>query len=133
MAFGHVIWSELHTHDMKRAKAFYAAVMGWTYQSMPIPGNESLSYVMPQKDGAPVMAGFFPMEGPEWEGMPEHWMTYLSVPDVDAAVETARKQGGTIIREGFDIPGVGRLGVFRDSGGATIAVMTAVEEPPSPA
>jgi predicted enzyme related to lactoylglutathione lyase len=53
--------------------------------------------------------------------MPEQWVPYVSVDDVDSRVKQAVTAGARIMREPFDVPEVGRIAILRDSGGALIA------------
>ncbi|WP_371685873.1 VOC family protein [Nitratireductor sp. OM-1] len=54
-------------------------------------------------------------------------MSYLSVDDVDAALEKAKAGGASVMREPFDVPGVGRIAILRQPGGAVIGWMTPVD------
>jgi predicted enzyme related to lactoylglutathione lyase len=56
--------------------------------------------------------------------IPEHWLSYLSVDDIDKRVEKAKKAGATIMREPFDVPGVGRIAILKEPGGAVLGWMT---------
>ena len=120
---GDVVWSELNTHDMARAKAHYAAVMGWSYTEAETPDGP---YVMALKGDAPVMVGLFDL-GDKVPDVADHWITYVAVPDVDAAAAATETDGGTVLRAPFDMPGTGRIAVLKDPGGAPYGVMTMAE------
>jgi uncharacterized protein len=106
-AHGMVTWTELNTRDVARAKAFYAATLGWTFSSMPVNGAE---YTLIHSEAQPVMAGILDMNGlPGMKGMPEHWFTHIAVEYVDARAAKVLAAGGTFIRPPFDVPGVGRI------------------------
>jgi predicted enzyme related to lactoylglutathione lyase len=64
--------------------------------------------------------------GWRFEGMPEGWMPYLAVDDVDARVEKAVQAGAQLMRPIFDVPEVGRIAILREPGGAGIGWMTPV-------
>lgn len=64
------------------------------------------------------------MDGPQFEGVPPHWMTYIAVDDVDVALERTTANGGEIRAPAFDVPGVGRIGVISDPSGAVVSLMT---------
>jgi hypothetical protein len=117
---GTIIWSELNTRDAEAAKAFYGALCGWTFDAMPMP--DGTYWVC--KRGDTAAAGIFTMSGPAFEGMPEHWFSYIAVDDVDAALKTVTTAGGTIVRGAFDVPGVGRIAIIRDSRGGALGIMT---------
>jgi hypothetical protein len=52
------------------------------------------------------------------KGVPPHWVTYISVDDVDAAATKAQQLGGTILAPAFDVMDAGRMAVVRDPTGA---------------
>ena len=64
------------------------------------------------------------MNGPDFEGIPPHWFAYIAVDDVDARVAGATAEGATLLRPIFDIPGVGRIAILKDSVGAAIGWIT---------
>lgn len=122
---GHFHWNELMTRDAEKAKDFYAKTVGWTFGDMDM--GDGLTYWLAMVGDVPV-GGIFTMAGPEFEGAPEHWMSYLAVDDIDAVIEKARQNGATIMREPFDVPGVGRIAMLMEPGGAMIGWMTPADE-----
>jgi predicted enzyme related to lactoylglutathione lyase len=74
-------------------------------------------------NGQPA-GGIFDISGREFEGVPEGWMSYLAVDDVDARVAKATKAGAKIMKPAFDIPGVGRIVILTEPGGAGIGWIT---------
>jgi predicted enzyme related to lactoylglutathione lyase len=120
MSHGSFYWNELMTRDAEQAKKFYADVIGWTFEGMPMPHG---TYWVAKMDDKPV-GGLFPMSGGEFEGVPENWMSYLAVDDVDARLKKAKAAGATAMREPFDVPGVGRIAIVMQPGGAVIGWMT---------
>lgn len=119
-AHGTFYWNELMTHDPERATAFYREAIGWTFESMAMPNG---TYWI-AKAGEKPAGGVFTMSGPEFEGMPDHWMSYLAVDDVDARVTKAVAAGATVCRAAFNVPTVGRIAVLREPGGAMIGWIT---------
>ncbi len=119
---GHFNWNEFVTRDPERAKKFYADTIGWTYRPRPMEGGGT--YWVAMMDGVAV-GGIFPAEGPGYENMPDNWMPYLAVDDVDARAEAAVASGGKLMRV-FDIPEVGRLALIIQPGGAGIGWITPV-------
>ena len=51
-------------------------------------------------------------------------MAYIAVDDVDARMKKAQAAGAQLMRPIFDIPGVGRIAVLEEPGGAGIGWMT---------
>jgi predicted enzyme related to lactoylglutathione lyase len=120
-AHGHFHWNELMTRDVERAKRFYRDTIGWIFESMPMPDGRT--YWCAFIDGEPV-AGIFPLDAPEFDGVPEAWMPYLAVDDVDRRVEKAVKAGAKLMRPIFDVPDIGRIAILMEPGGTGIGWMT---------
>ena len=120
---GRFHWNELMTRDVERAKKFYAAALGWSFSAMPMPGG---TYWLAEMDGEPV-AGLFDISGGEYKGVPESWMPYIAVDDVDARVKKATKAGAKVMKKAFDVPGVGRIVILLEPGGAGVGWMTPAE------
>ena len=51
-------------------------------------------------------------------------MPYLAVDDVDKRVAKAVKVGAKLMKPIFDVPGVGRIAVLTEPGGAGVGWMT---------
>jgi predicted enzyme related to lactoylglutathione lyase len=113
-------WNELVTRDVEKAKKFYSATIGWTFDGMPMPDG---TYWVAKMGDKPV-GGLFPVAGPQWDGVPEHWMSYLAVDDVDARVKKAIAAGAKLMRPTFDVPGVGRIAILTEPGGAGVGWIT---------
>jgi len=118
---GTFYWNELMTRDVERAKKFYAQTIGWTFDSMPMPGGGA--YWLAKMDDEPV-AGIFDISSPEYSQVPESWMAYLAVDDVDARVQKAVQTGAKLMKPVFDVPDVGRIAILMEPGGAGIGWMT---------
>ncbi len=69
-------WHELSTWEPQTALAFYGRTLGWKFEAAPMP--DGVSYWIARKDGRPV-GGIFALTAPDYEGIPSHWMTYMSV------------------------------------------------------
>jgi uncharacterized protein len=117
---GTFYWNELMTRDVERAKNFYADTMGWSYDAMPMPGG---TYWLAKMGEQPV-GGIFDIGGPEYKGVAEGWMSYIAVDDVDARVQKAVKAGARLMKPIFDVPGVGRIAILTEPGGAGVGWMT---------
>ncbi|MCL4189219.1 MAG: VOC family protein [Rhodobacteraceae bacterium] len=118
---GTVWWSELMTRDVVAARDYYAAVCGWEWATMPMSDGD---YHVASRGGR-MIAGMMDITAmPGMEGVPPHWFTYLAVDDVDAAVARTRALGGSVHREPWDVPGVGRIAIVADPAGASVGLMT---------
>jgi predicted enzyme related to lactoylglutathione lyase len=117
---GSFYWNELMTRDAEAAKKFYGDTIGWTFDAMPMPDG---TYWVAKMGGTPV-GGIFTMNGPAFEGLQEHWVSYIAVDDVNARLKKLTAAGGKVHRDPFDIPNVGRIAIVEDPGGAVMAWMT---------
>jgi len=113
-------WNELITGDVATAKDFYGKTLGWTFEDMPMT-NGSYTLI---KLGDKMVGGILKKTA-EMGEMPDHWFTYVSVDDVDKRLAGVAKAGGKVMREPFDVPGVGRIGIVVDATGAAQGWMTA--------
>lgn len=112
--YGHFVWRELIATDVEKAKGFYGELCGWRFQDVQMPMG---TYTLIQNNGKEI-GGLMASPMP---GMPSHWMSYASVPEVDAAVERVKAHGGSVAAGPMDIS-VGRLAVVADPAGAHFTV-----------
>lgn len=104
-------WIDLTTSDVDRAKQFYGAVFGWTFETA---GEEYGGYVSAFSDGR-VVAGLM-RNDPQWNA-PDSWTTYLHTADAEATVEAATAAGGSNCGGVMDIPEKGRMAMMTDPAG----------------
>jgi predicted enzyme related to lactoylglutathione lyase len=123
---GQFFWNELRTRNAERAIKFYAETVGWSFDNSCTP--DGFSYWIAKHDGKPV-AGLFPLASPKFDSVPESWISFLAVDDVDARVVKAVKAGAELMMPLFDVPGVGRIAMLREPGGAGIGWITPVGAP----
>ena len=121
---GNFYWNELLTKDVEHAKRFYGDTVGWTFDKMPM--DDGATYWVAMMGGKPV-GGLFPTDRPGFEKLPEAWMSYLAVDDVDARVKKATAAGAKLMRPIFDVPNVGRIAILTEPGGAGVGWMTPVK------
>jgi len=119
---GTFYWNELMTRNVECAKKFYANTIGWSFDGMPMPSGGS-TYWVAKMDGESV-AGILDIGTPEFSQVPECWMSYLAVDDVDARAKKAVAAGAKLMKPIFDVPGVGRIAVLMEPGGAGVGWIT---------
>ena len=120
---GQFYWNELMTTDTDAATSFYTDVVGWGTDSMPMPGDGGGTYHLWTAGGNPA-GGMMKMDGPQFEGVPPHWMCYVNVADVDACAAKVEGAGGKVAAAPFDVPGVGRIAIIFDPTGAALGLIT---------
>jgi predicted enzyme related to lactoylglutathione lyase len=114
-------WVDLQTSDQEAAKGFYADLLGWDYDDVPV--GEGATYSMARLQGHSVAA----IGGLQGDEMPPHWNCYVTVADVDAAAARAKELGATVLAEPFDVFDAGRMAVFADPQGAVLSIWQAKE------
>ena len=127
---GSFIWYELITSDPDAAATFYADVVGWTVAPFDGPAvtqdgsGGGMDYrVFSAADVA--IAGLLRAPDP---AMKPGWLGYIGVDDVDASVAAVEQAGGAVHMAATDIPGVGRMALLADPGGAPFYVMRGAVE-----
>ena len=116
---GEFCWFELGTRDIGAALNFYTSLMNWGTVSHDM--GEMGTYYIFQLGGQDAAAGY-QMFGPQFEGVPSHWMPYVWVADVDSAAAKALELNGKIIASPMDVPNVGRMAFLQDPQGAPFAI-----------
>jgi hypothetical protein len=113
-------WADCTTTDPAAARKFYKAVLGW--DAVEVPAGEYGTYTMFKLDGEDV-AGMGEMR-PEMQeqGIPSHWMSYITVPDVDAMPEQVKNAGGAVVMPPMAVMESGRMMILKDPAGAQVAL-----------
>ena len=117
---GTFCWVELATSDARAAKAFYGELLEWNVADMPAGGD--MIYSMLKYKGKEV-AGLFEITAEmKSQGIPPHWLSYVSVASVDETATKAKSLGGKVIKDPFDVMDVGRMAVVQDPTHAVFAL-----------
>lgn len=126
---GAVWWSELQTADPVRARAFYAAVMGWTPKVVALadqtraPEGGEKEYTLFSSESREV-AGAILAEAAPGTTPEALWLTYIQVANVDLAALKAVELGGKLLEAPTDVPNTGRIAVIEDLEGVRVALIT---------
>ncbi|MCG6494478.1 VOC family protein [Kitasatospora sp. A2-31] len=113
-------WADAMVSDLDSTKAFYGAVLGWTFgESASEFGNYTTAY----SDGRAVAAVVPPMPGGE-EPQPA-WCLYFASPDAAATAERIRANGGEVLMGPMPVGDFGTMVLARDPGGVAFGVWQA--------
>jgi predicted enzyme related to lactoylglutathione lyase len=115
---GKFVWFELVTRDAKKAQAFYGEVLGWKVQPYPM-GAFTYEMILTGDTLDSMIGGY---ATPASDRQPSHWISYVSVDDVDATAKAAATNGGKVVEAPFDLPGVGRSARIADPQGAELSL-----------
>jgi predicted enzyme related to lactoylglutathione lyase len=120
---GTFCWVELGTTDGEAGKKFYTGLFGWGFNDSPV--GPDMVYTMLKRDGKDVGALYKMDKEMTAQGVPPHWLSYVSVANVDETSAKAKKLGGTVLKDPFDVMDVGRMSVIQDPTGAVFALWQA--------
>ena len=121
-----VIHFELPYEDRERIAKFYNAAFGWQTQML---GEEMGNYVLavttesdekgPKKPGI-INGGFYEKKA-DWPA--QYPSVVLAVEDIQAAMQKVKAEGGQVLGEPMEIPGVGSYVSFLDSEGNRLSML----------
>jgi predicted enzyme related to lactoylglutathione lyase len=111
---GKFVWFEHMSNDIAKARKFYEPLFAWHTESMPM-GEQRYTMILNGNEG---IGGY--TQAPA--GVHNHWLSYLSVPDVDAAHAMALATGAKQLMAPVDYGPVGRGSAIKDPTGAPLAL-----------
>jgi predicted enzyme related to lactoylglutathione lyase len=115
-AFG---WADLNARGVNRLIPFYQQVFGWEIKPSGTPEQPYTEFAIDGESfaGAAEMNPMVPAE------VPNYWMVYFTVDDIDASHRTAIELGAREILAPIDFPG-GRMSIVADPEGASFGLMS---------
>lgn len=118
---GTFLWNELLTDDQATAGCFYSHLFGW--ERKEVDAGPLGTYTIFRHNGRDV-AGMMNPTAPDYGASPPpKWIAYIAVEDSDAIAARVTELGGTVIESPLDVPGVGRICMFKDPVGAHVYVL----------
>jgi predicted enzyme related to lactoylglutathione lyase len=112
----------IHADDVQRARRFYEAVFGWTFEPW---GPPDFYLIHTGDERHPGVQGLMhKRQQPRAQGGgPNCFECTISVDDVDAIAAAVKKHGGKITMEKMPIPTVGTVIYFDDTEGNRVGAM----------
>jgi uncharacterized protein len=120
---GKFVWFEHLSPDVPAATRFYERLFGW--RSSEIRLEDERYFLI--KHGDREIGGF--RAAPADEEAP-HWLSYLSVEDVDTAMARAVAAGALVLAPATDFPPLGRGATVRDPTGAVFSIWRGLQDDP---
>jgi len=111
-----VAWFEVSGPDAGAIQRFYAQAFGWQ-----IDADNPMNYGMVQAQEGGIGGGV----GPSPDGSAQVTF-YVSVPDLQAALDKIGQLGGKTVTPPMDVPGGPTIAFFADPAGNRIGLMTAM-------
>ena len=116
---GEVSWHELYTTDAAAAMNFYRDLFGWKATETMDMGPMGKYHMFGRAQGS--IGGM--MNKPKEMGpVPPHWLVYFQVPDINAATERVKANGGKILNGPMEVPGGDWIVQGMDPQGAAFAL-----------
>ncbi len=116
---GDASWLELMTTDAPAAMTFYRELFGWQPGDAMDMGPAG-KYQMFNR-GSRTIGGMM-NKPPEMAQMPPMWGLYFSVPDINAAVDRIKANGGRILNGPMEVPGGDQIVTATDPQGAAFSL-----------
>jgi predicted enzyme related to lactoylglutathione lyase len=108
-------WADLTVPDVAAARAFYSAVLGWSFAG----GEEEYGGYVIGQVGDAAAAGIGPAQQ---EGAPAAWTLYVASDDVGTTAAAIERHGGTVLVPPGDVGPLGRMLIAADPSGAVFGV-----------
>lgn len=108
-------WVDLTVDKAEGVRDFYSAVLGWESEGLDMGGYDD--YVMTPTGSDEPAAGVCHRRGQNAD-LPPQWIVYFVVDDVEAAVQTALRNGGSMVRRQTEAS----FALMRDPAGAVFAL-----------
>jgi predicted enzyme related to lactoylglutathione lyase len=118
---GKFVWFEHVSADSAKAQAFYEGLFGWQVTSEAMGGGPPYTMISNAGVGIGGMRAAAP-------GERAHWMSYVSVPDVDSTFDAAVAAGASALMPPTDFGAAGRGATLADPTGALVSLWHAAEE-----
>jgi predicted enzyme related to lactoylglutathione lyase len=122
---GSFCWAEIGTTDRAAAKRFYSELFNWKAQD--VEAGEAGTYTLMQLDGKDVCGLYELNKEQQGQGIPPHWLSYVSVDSADAATQKAKNLGAAVMMEPCDVMQIGRMSLMQDPTGAHFAIWQSKE------
>ena len=115
-------WNELVSPDAAGSIEFYSSLFGWGIEEIDMG---DFTYRMFKAGDRPV--GGLLQRTAEMGDCPPHWLSYVTVDDLEVSTAKALELGATMVKDITDA-GMGRFSILIDPQGAGIALWQFTEQ-----
>ena len=110
-------WVEMTTDDPEAARTFYGDLFGWNYEVMKM--EQGGDYAMFQPAAGGPGGGIMGKPAPD---LPNAWMPYVAVDDLNASIDRVKELGGTVCMGPMPVKDFGSFAVIADPVGGVIGL-----------
>ena len=115
---GTFCYCELSTKKYEKSKEFYKNIFDWEVKE----NKEILKYTLFYK-GEHILLGMYDSEDEQLEiDFSNTWLPFISVSDIEKAIEKVIKHGGKCLQESFEAENYGRASIIEDPTGALFSL-----------
>ncbi len=114
----------IHADDLERARKFYAALFGWTFQGFG--GGPIKDFCQIKDPAGNLLLPLGAMQSRKFNPAPRPVYGFecsIAVDDVDAITRAVEANGGKIVMQKAAIPGVGWVARFLDTEGNLVCAV----------
>ncbi len=122
---GTIGWTDLTIANAEEVRDFYSKVIGWKPEALSM--GEYDDFVMSTPETKTAVAGVCHSSGSN-AGIPQQWLIYITVENIDESISSCTKLGGKIITDPKNYAGMGRYCVIQDPAGAVCALFEPKEQ-----
>ncbi len=116
-----VVWHQLNTIDLDRAKEDYSALFGWSFADPIDLGQHGMFHPFAWEPGGALVGWMTDIFGRA--GRHPHWLFHFRVPRLEPAMEAVKRGGGYVVGE-HTLGRGERIAVCDDSQSAAFAMRT---------
>ena len=115
---GRATWNELNTDAAAEQIHFYTSLFDWEITGeMEMPGDHIYKFFDLGERGIGAVGSMKP------EGMPNAWLPYFRVENIDAAKDAVEANGGKVMMGPMEVPGDDMIIVACDPAGAAVGLV----------
>ena len=122
---GKFVWHDLVTDDVSKAKDFYAALFGWSFEKRG-------EYTLILNNGTPI-GGMLEIKPDSQSKAEAVWLPSMSVADIDKSIAYVKSQKGEVLKGPVDMQARGRGVLVSDPHGAHLVLLHAKDGDPKDA
>ena len=116
---GRIGWIDLTVSDAGALRDFYRRVTGWTASPVNMGGYDD--FCMHPPGAAEPVAGICHARAANAD-LPPVWLIYITVADLDEAIQRCMENGGKLRRPAESMGSMGQFCVIEDPAGAVAAL-----------
>lgn len=117
---GHPAWLELVSLDVAASRRFMTGLLGWEFAGWPLPADPL--HALGMQGGRAFCSASALAAELAAEGIGSHWLPFFAVAELEPALAQVESEGGAVLVEATEVPGLPRTGLAQDPEGASFGL-----------